>query len=182
MDKPIDFTRMHEAQIAREAAYPIDCTSIVTELEGLAATPRNDFRRPQSPSEVIRILQVAAERLPACVGEPEAGKPYAAELSRALAALAEIIGPRCTMRISTAEGVDTHELSNLRDLIVAGQKEADFVLVLNYPIDVVVSRGREPRRYTLEEIEAAWGATPYRNPDGSLHRVNLLKTLSAPKA
>ena len=85
------------------------------------------------------------------------------------------------IRILTAPGVGFQELANLRDMMIEGQKDPDFTVVANYPMSVEVSNDPRPR-YTLDEIEAAWFATPGCNSDGSQHREDFFETLKASKA
>jgi hypothetical protein len=85
------------------------------------------------------------------------------------------------IRILTAPGVGFQELVNLRDMMIEGQKDPDFTVVVPYPMSVEVSNDPRPR-YTLDEIEAAWFATPGCNSDGSRHREDFFETLKASKA
>ena len=55
------------AQEARDAADPIDRTSILTELAGIARRPLEDLCRPQSASEERRVIPVILDRLTAWV-------------------------------------------------------------------------------------------------------------------
>ena len=137
-----DLTKHFAEQWALDEAHPIDRTSILTELEGMLASPARSLNRPQSAQEaeefayrgMIRLLSYAGERL---------GKDPALtvrDIAKGLRTLAQLIDPK-VVRVKVGTEVPEAEMKALLEHLNESIIDPDYAIVTNYPVDFQVCSG-----------------------------------------
>ena len=150
-----DLTKHFEEQQALDEANPIDRTSIITELQGMLASPARSLNRPQSAGEaedfayrgMVRLLSYAGEAL----GKADPAKT-AKDLALGLRTLAQLIDPM-VVRVKVDPEVPASEMQALLEHLKHSTADPDYTIVTNYPVDFQVCSGLV---WSEEQIRAAY--------------------------
>ena len=137
-----DLTKHFAEQWARDEAHPIDRTSILTELEGMLASPARSLNRPQSAREAVRVARQALVRLLDYHAEGEArdDAKMACDLATGLRTLAQLIDPK-VVRVKVGTEVPEAEMKALLEHLNESIIDPDYAIVTNYPVDFQVCSG-----------------------------------------